>query len=287
MNILFLGGNRYFGKKVLNQLLKTKHKIFLINRNNNKLKYKNDNLIHIKSDRNSLNKKKNRIKNIFFDVIFDNIAYKLSDVIKLHRLLKNNYNHYIFTSSIITYLNLNNGYEVKESEWYKGRINKFVNSRYDNYQLKYAINKKKIENYLINNKNINSTILRVPAVIGKNDFSKKTEQLLNFSQNKIKKDTLNGYIQFIFEQDLSKIISKLICKKAYGSDVFNIANKKIKIKDFYIKVNKIRKKFKKKNKISKYNSFPIPINSLMNCNKIKKKLKVKFSSMEKGLTTVI
>ena len=32
MNILFLGGNRYFGKEILISLLKKKHKVFLINR---------------------------------------------------------------------------------------------------------------------------------------------------------------------------------------------------------------------------------------------------------------
>ena len=276
MNILFLGGNRYFGKKILFQLLKTKHKIFLINRNTSKLKYKKNNLVHIKSDRNNLYKNKNKIKNIFFDVIFDNI-----------RLLKNNFNHYIFTSSIITYLNINDDYEVKENEWHKAKVNKFVNLKYGNYQLKYAINKKKIEHYLINNKNINSTILRIPAVLGKNDFSKKTELLLNFSQNKIKKKFLNDHIQFIFEQDLVKIILKIIFQKTSCSNAFNIANEKIKIKDFYIKLNKIKKNFKKKDNILEHRTFPIPTNSLMNCNKIKKQLKVKFSSIEKGLATII
>ena len=287
MNILFLGGSRYFGKKVLNQLLRTKHKIFLVNRNTKKENYQNTNLVYIKSDRNNLRKKKDKIKNIFFDVVFDNIAYKLKDVLKLHALLKNNYKHYIFTSSIITYLNLNNGYEVKENEWPKGKINKFVKLKYNNYQLKYAINKKKIENYLINNKKINSTILRVPAVLGKNDFSKKTEQLLNFSKNKIQKDLQNNYIQFIFEQDLAKIILKIINKKTSSSDVFNVANKKIKIKDFYIQVNNIKKKLRKKNKKINNKNFPLPINSLMNCNKIKKKLGIKFSSINRGLTSVI
>ena len=287
MNILFLGGNRYFGKKILSRLLKSKHTIYLINRDSKKYKHKNKNLIHIKSDRNKLKKNGNKIKNIFFDVVFDNIAYKLSDVLKLHSFLKNNFNHYIFTSSIITYLNLNTGHEVSENEWHKGKINNSVKLKYSNYQLKYAINKKRIENYLINNKNINSTILRVPAVIGKKDFSKKTERLLNYQSDKIKKKYLSEYIQFIFEKDLVRIIFKIINKKENKCCIYNVANQKIKIKDFYIKLSKIKKKFKIKDKKISNNTFPLPINSLMNCSKIKKKYKFKFSSIDKGLVSVV
>ena len=62
MNILFLGGNRYFGKKILSQLLKSKHKIYLVNRDSKKYKHKNKNLIHIKTDRNNLKKMEIRLK---------------------------------------------------------------------------------------------------------------------------------------------------------------------------------------------------------------------------------
>ena len=33
MNLLFIGGNRYFGKEVLNRLLKKNLNIYLVNRN--------------------------------------------------------------------------------------------------------------------------------------------------------------------------------------------------------------------------------------------------------------
>ena len=51
MNILFLGGNRYFGKEILIKLLEKNHKVLLINRGSRGNLIKHKNLIFIKSDR--------------------------------------------------------------------------------------------------------------------------------------------------------------------------------------------------------------------------------------------
>ena len=86
-NVLFLGGNRYFGRLVLHKLLKKNYNIYLINRNSKKEKIQNKNLIHICCDRGKLDKIKNLFDNVTFDYVFDNIAYKLKDVKTLHKLL--------------------------------------------------------------------------------------------------------------------------------------------------------------------------------------------------------
>jgi len=288
MNILFLGGNRYFGKIVLKELLKKNHNIYLLNRNSDKKKTKHKNLVYLRCDRKNLGNYKYLIKGVVFDKVFDNIAYKLEDVINLHNILKKQIKHYIFTSSVITYLNMNDGYEAKEKDWFYGKINKRIKKKYNKNEIKYAINKKKIERYLLKNKKINSTILRIPAVLGKNDFSFKTKKLINYPYEELKRKKifLNDYIQFIFKDDLVKIIVKLIEKKINKTNVFNIANNKIKIKSFYEKLYKIKKSLKKRKNNSLNYIFPIPINSLMNCDKIKKNMSVKFSTINKVLNSV-
>ena len=67
-NVLFLGGNRYFGRLVLHKLLKKNYNIYLINRNSKKEKIQNKNLIHICCDRGKLDKIKKRL-NIRFSSI--------------------------------------------------------------------------------------------------------------------------------------------------------------------------------------------------------------------------
>ena len=97
---------------------------------------------------------------------------------------------------------------------------------------------------------------------------------------------MNNYLQFIFKDDLVKIILKIIGKKITETDVFNVANNKIRIKDFYKKLGKIQKIKKIKKNFSFNNTFPLPTNILMNCGKVKKKIRIRFSSINRGLSLI-
>ena len=78
----------------------------------------------------------------------------------MHNLLDGNIRHYIFTSSVMTYFNLSLKHEVKEKEWFKKKNIKIMLKNYKSREIKYALDKSRIENYLINNKKIKYTILR-------------------------------------------------------------------------------------------------------------------------------
>ena len=287
MNLLFLGGNRYFGKIVLKELLKKNYKIFLVNRNSKRKKIKHKNLVYISCDRKSLVDYKDLFRDIIFDKVFDNIAYRLEEVKDLHNILNNKIKHYVFTSSSITYLNQNDRYEAREKDWSKGKITNNMTKKYNGKDIKYAINKRKIENYLFKNKKINSTILRIPNVVGKDDFSLKTQKLIYYPYKKTEAYKIynNNYIQFILKDDLVKIILKIIKKKVNKTEAYNIANNKIKIKNFYNELYKVKKLIRKRNYQTNRN-FPLPINSLMNCEKIKKKMRIKFSSINKVINSI-
>ncbi len=285
MNILVLGGNRFFGKEVLKKLLSKNHKVYLVNRCTRKnLSHKNLELIC--TDRKDLKKYYNLFDKIYFEKIFDNIAYSLNEVKLLINLLKGKFNHYILTSSSISYLDINTNSEKKEKDWKKGRITNDFKKKYNITDIKYAINKRKIENFLINNKKILSTIIRIPNVIGKEDFSKKTQKLIRFNYNPQKnKNFEDRFIQFIFKDDLVKIILKIINSKPNKKEQYNIANEKIKIKDFYYSILK-NKNLKKKYLSFTCDEFPMPINTLLDCKKIKKKFKINFSNLNKILNSI-
>lgn len=289
MKVLVLGGNRNFGKLVLEILLKKKHEVYLVNRNSKKNNIKHKNLKHICCDRSNLYRYKKVFENINFDFIFDNIAYKLKDVKKLHKLLNNKFKHYIFTSSIITYLSSNDKFEVKEKDWFNSKItqNWILKKNYKKIDLNYARNKRNIEQYLIKKKKINYTILRVPNVIGKNDFSKKTERLLAYPFFKEKNNVDgNDYLQFIYKPDLVKLILKIIEGQSNIKQIFNVGNKKIKIKNFYFKLKKMNNFPKKKYKKFENADFPMPTNSLLNCNLVSKKLNFKFTTLNKIIKSI-
>jgi|MDTE01.3.fsa_nt_gb nucleoside-diphosphate-sugar epimerase len=288
MNILFLGGNRYFGKEILIKLLEKNHKVLLINRGSRGNLIKHKNLIFIKSDRKKIKNFENFYKNIYFDVIFDNIAYKLEDVKSFLKVFNKKFNRYIFTSSAITYLSMHRFRDAKESDWKYGKINNEMKKSFSEFELFYAKNKRKIEKFLLKKKNIQTTILRIPAVIGENDFSKKTKKLLNFNYNEDKKNNFSKFdkFQYVFKDDLVKICLKLIETKNLKTNSFNIANKKIQIGKFYNKLRKVKRKTININK-NVNEPFPIPVNSFIASGKIKKEFNFRFSSVDKVIKSLI
>ena len=101
MKILFFGGNRYFGRTILNLLSRNKKNlIYLVNRANKK-NFLKKNIKLLKVDRTNFNDLKKKISGMQFDVVFDNIAYKKKDVNNLFKILKNNYKKYIFSSTVL------------------------------------------------------------------------------------------------------------------------------------------------------------------------------------------
>ena len=201
----------------------------------------------------------------------------MKDVKKLHQLLKGRIKHYIFTSSIMTYLNLSYANDVKEKDWNRRKSTKGMLKNWRSGEINnYAKNKIKIEKYLFSKKDVNSTILRVHNVVGKNDFSKRTKKLLSFPLSDVKKNNISGndFIQFCLKSDLVKVILKIFQKNVKKTNVYNVANRKMRINDFF-------KNHSKGSKSNKKNIFPYQVNIFMDCSKIEKDLKFKFLLINK------
>ena len=85
---------------------------------------------------------------------------------------------------------------------------------------------------------------------------------------------------------MASAIIKIIEINPKKTDTFNVANKKITIKNFYKELyNQRKSSFKKKNNFL-FRKFPLPVNSLLNCRKIEKKINVRFSSINKILNLI-
>jgi nucleoside-diphosphate-sugar epimerase len=266
-NILFFGGNRYFGKSLLNSLSKNKFKIYVVNRGNIKTK-NSKKIIYIKCDRNNLNELIKKLKKKNFDFIFDNIAYDLKFIKPLLKKLKNRFKHYIFSSTVMCYFNTSFDSKVCENEYINEKTTS-LKQFYQSSEIQYAKKKRNIEKFLQKSK-YNYTILRLHNVIGCNDFSQKTNHLFKF--NIYKKQYLKKNIQFCYNIDLIKIILKILQRKDYfNNNIYNIANDEIKFLTI-LKLNKNKIKNKKKIK------FPLPVGSIIDNSKVKKHLDFKFTS---------
>jgi len=284
MNILLLGGNRFFGKKLLKKLSTSKTiNIYVLNRGNKKIEtniYKKKNVIFLRCDRKNKVEMKKILQNIKFDLIFDNCAYEVNDVKNLLQIVNNKNVVYLFSSTVMSYLNLYLKETLHERRWHAGSSTRKMKGIYMDHELNYAKNKRKIEKFLIKNKKIKYIILRIHNVIGIDDFSKKTFKLFMSNIVQAKKYNINEYdnFQFTYDQDLIKIIYQLIISYPKKSDVFNICNDPISVKQFYRLKNRY---FKKKSTMINDEKFPFPKNVIMNNTKIKNKLNFGFTPITK------
>ena len=173
---------------------------------------------------------------------------------------------------------------AKEKDINKFTSMKLLKLNYNDYEIKYAINKKKVEKYISNNFNSYS-ILRIHNVIGKNDFSKKTKKLIYFNYNYLKLKKLgHKFIQICFIDDLVNCYMKLINGiKINKKNIYNVSNKPIRLINFF----NVRDKYLKKNKFKKNEEFPLPLNNLIDNTKISKELNIRFSGYDKIIKSIL
>jgi nucleoside-diphosphate-sugar epimerase len=274
MKILFIGGKRFLGNSLLNELLLYKQiQIYLVYRGSTKPKintiYKKK-IIFLNFDRNNFAGLKKKIYNINFDYIIDNNCYNLKSHKGLIKILKNKNFYYIFTSSIVSYLSFA---KIKNEN---DIINRKKNTIHREINKKIAINKNRIENYILSQNKFKYCILRMHNIIGKNDHSLKTEFLKNININTMQKFKIkmNDKMQFAFLPDIIKAIKKIIYKKIIVNKIYNIANKSISLKEIITLQNKF--KFKKNNFIFKEKE--IIENIIVSNKKICNELNFKFSN---------
>ena len=172
MKILFLGGKRILGKAIIEKLLKIKKiKLYALSRFPENVKIKYHNINYLKGDRNDFKFMKKIIVESEFDIVFDNNCYDFKTFKKIYKIIKNRKIFYIFTSSIISYLDFSQiRKEIEMLKKKKYKLNSFLPSE-------LALNKRKIELFLLKQKELKFCILKYHNIVGINDHSNKTDYL--------------------------------------------------------------------------------------------------------------
>ena len=149
----------------------------------------------------------------------------------------------------MTYLDTSLKIIAKEKDVNKSKSLKLLKLNYNDYEIKYAINKKKVEKYITNNFE-SYTIFRIHNVIGKNDFSKKTKKLMYFNLNNLNLIKIDHkYIQICYIDDLVNCFMKIIgSTKTKKKNIYNVSSKPISLINFLILETNILKKTNPKKK---------------------------------------
>ena len=192
--ILIIGGNRFVGKLVSEDLYKKGYNVNLLNRSGNS-----------PVDCNVIKVDRNEIKNIDIspEIIIDMCAYDVSQIEKLFSSINTDrLSQYILISSIASQYSFFGDYGKRKAE---------------------------IELFLRFESDIPSVIISPTYIIGKNDPHKRIDYFLD-SINKKEPIKLEGLgdknLSFVFVEDVANVIIKVVEKGVVGK-TYDVANDEV------------------------------------------------------------
>ncbi|WP_243154800.1 NAD-dependent epimerase/dehydratase family protein [Clostridium thermarum] len=210
INILVIGGTRYFGVHLVNELLVKGHKVTIATRGIRK-----DNFGHkvsrISLDRTQADSIKEALSGKHFDVVYDNLAYCSKDVKFLLDVIK--CDKYILMSSTAVY---EKHWDTKEEDFNPMDKQLIWCSRTD---FPYDEAKRQAECALWQvYKDINAIAIRYPFVIGEDDY---TQRLRFYVEHAIKGipmyiDNIDCQMSFIRSDEAGKFMAFLADKTYSG-----------------------------------------------------------------------
>ncbi len=181
MNILVIGGTRYFGIHMVNALIEKGHDVTVATRGITPDSY-GDKVKRIIFDRSDIESIKASLCNTHYDVVIDKIAYCSNDIRNVLDYL--DCGKYIYMSSTAVYEEKT--MNTKESD-YDGSDKQLIWCNRSDFS--YSEVKRQAENALFQKyKDRNRTAVRYPVVLGKDDY---TNRLLFYVEHIIKSIPMN------------------------------------------------------------------------------------------------
>lgn len=211
MNVLVLGGTRYFGIHLVNRLLADGHSVTIATRGKTPDTFA-DKVGRIIIEREYADSIRNALQSKFFDVAFDNLAYCSNDVRFLLDSLHTD--RYIMTSSVSVYRDFHMG--IKEAEQDAKSYPLKWCSRTD---FPYDEIKRQAECALYQTyPNQSSAAVRFPYVFGKDDYTKRlyfyVEHIVH--EHAMDIDNPDARLSFINSKEAGDFLAWIACKPVCG-----------------------------------------------------------------------
>lgn len=266
MKVLILGGNRFFGKRLVRNLINKKHAITLLNRGNIKDSFEGP-IEKIVCDRNDKEGMRAAIGDKKWDIVFDQVCFDYHQAKDACELFSNKVGKYIFTSSQSVY---EFGSDIQEES--------FNPKKYTFEELKtsnedYGEAKKQAEKAFAEFSNFPVIFARPCIVVGNDDYTGR----FSFHVNQIKENrpiyfsNPDAKISFISSSLAADVLEKLMLSNVEGP--INIASRgPISLQGF---IQLLEEKMGKKAILSDQKNgrdespYGITENWYMNCDKLK------------------
>lgn len=167
MNVLVLGGTRFFGKKLVELCLQNGHSVTILTRgqSGNPFGTKVKQLIVNRDDADSLSQ---ALASTTWDIVYDNICYSPNEALNICEILEGKTKKLVFTSTLSTY-------EIDGSVKSEEDFNPYdyevrMGNRED---FSYGEGKRQAEAVLFKEATFPVVAVRFPIVMGENDYTRR------------------------------------------------------------------------------------------------------------------
>ncbi|MBT3983237.1 MAG: NAD-dependent epimerase/dehydratase family protein [Bacteriovoracaceae bacterium] len=168
MKILIIGGNRFFGKRLVGLLLESGHQVELLNRGNVDDGF-GSSVVRTICDRTIVQDLKTAISGKSWDIVYDQVCYDYNDAKASCELFDGKVGKYIFTSSQSVY---GPGEKIKELDF---DPSKHEFETVETKESNYGEAKRQAEVAFSRHANFPFVAVRFPIVIGDDDYTKRFE----------------------------------------------------------------------------------------------------------------
>ena len=286
MRALVIGGTRFFGVHLVEDLLKRGFEVTIATRGKTPDPF-GERVRRINFDRSNFEEFKERFENEQWDIVFDQICYSSQDAQEAIDVFKGKAKKYVFTSSKSVYPmgHVEGGYV--EADFNPNGHEIVMGSAKD---FRYDEGKQQAEAVFFQNSPFPVVAVRFPIVLGINDYT----QRLNFHIEKIRNheeihlSNLDASMDFISEEEAGKFLT-WIALSDYTGPINASSNGKVRLGDM---IATIEEKTHSTAKITPIPSdtngspFNTPESWLMN-NERAKKLGYPFSDVTEWLPVLI
>ena len=221
MKILVIGGTRFFGKRLVENLLQKNHQVTILTRGMTPDSFQNR-VERIIADRTQLASMQSALKQHHFDIILDQMCMTAEEAQISIQVFQNKIQHYVMTSTLSVY---GSGYQMKETEVDPVKYQKKVAETRGEI---YAEGKRAAEHALTLHSQLPGSFsvafARIPVVLAENDYTQRllwhVQRIQN--QNEIYFPNLNSRFCFIHADEAAAAIEWLGLKNKKG--IYNFSS---------------------------------------------------------------
>ena len=183
-NILVLGGTRFFGRKLVEQLIAEGHNVAIITRGQSGNPF-GDRVEHIQADRIQTEELAKAVEGRTFDIVYDNICYSPDEAKAFCNIFNGKIGKLVFTSTLSTYVANGTPHIEEDFNPYTYDI-----QLGDRFAFTYGEGKRQAEAVFFKYAKFPVVAVRFPIVMGEDDYTKR----LHFHVEHILQEIPMGFV---------------------------------------------------------------------------------------------